>query len=226
MVVICFSSLNPQERAPHTLGQLCLPGLIKGTSGLPSQLGLTSFVEDGHYDLVKQYSAQYGVDYRLILAIIKQESQFNQDALSERGAEGFMQIMPVTNAELTDELELPEQDFPRENLQAGIYYFSTLLELFNSAPVEDCISLALAAYNAGPARIYDAQDLAAYIGENPQRWSSLRHVLPLLSKRYYSLHHEVWHSGKPKNGFFGSSRQTVDYVETVLKSYRMFQTHA
>jgi soluble lytic murein transglycosylase-like protein len=56
--------------------------------------------------LVKEYSNQYSIDYLLILAIIKHESSFDEHAVSNRGARGLMQVMPVTDNELRDELDL------------------------------------------------------------------------------------------------------------------------
>jgi hypothetical protein len=176
------------------------------------------------FEAVKHYSAMYGVDYRLILAIIKQESRFDHQALSERGAKGYMQIMPVTNSEIREELELSEPELPLENIRAGVYYFSKLYSLFPGASESDRLSLALAAYNAGPARIYDAQELAAYIGEDAHSWSSVESILPLLSKRYYSLHETVWEAGHPPSGYFGESHQTIGYVRNVLKSYAFYRS--
>lgn len=185
-----------------------------------------SFSELGgfHFDVVRRYSLSYGVDFRVILAIIKQESQFNSEALSERGARGFMQLMPVTNAEIADELQLSNPELPKRNLQAGIYYFAKLYELFKGMRAEDRLSFALAAYNAGPGRIYDAQELAAYLGEDPTKWGSIQNVLPLLSKRYYSLHQMIWEKKKPRSGYFGDWRQTLEYVESVNKTYHSYQS--
>lgn len=173
---------------------------------------------------LEEYANVYGVDYRFILAMIKQESRFDENAVSYRGARGLMQIMPVTNDELIDELDLDVAQLPDQNVIAGIYYFSKLYELFSDAAEDDRLRLALAAYNAGPSRIYDAQDLAAYLGENPSRWSSIQHVLPLLSKRFYSLHESVWVGSKPPAGYFGSWRQTTAYVDAVMKTYLSYSS--
>lgn len=171
--------------------------------------------------IVNEKARATDIDSKLILAIIKQESQFNENAVSERGAQGLMQLMPQTQFELSgDSLD---SFHPEKNIKMGISYFSKLYKLFENAPEEDRICLALAAYNAGPSRIYDAQDLAAYLGEDPLSWRSIQNALPLLSKRYYTLHQPVWDGGKPRNGYFGSWRQTILYVQNVLKFHKDIQ---
>ena len=172
-----------------------------------------------HLELVKRYSNLYDVDFRLVLAIIKQESRFNHELVSDRGAIGLMQLMPVTHMEVAEKLELEDLHLPEQNIRGGVYYFSELRSLFSCPDPTDEISLSLAAYNAGPGRIYDAQDLAAYMGEDPNSWPTIEKMLPLLSKRYYTLHRSVWEDGKPRSGYFGSWRQTVTYVESVMKVY-------
>jgi soluble lytic murein transglycosylase-like protein len=175
------------------------------------------------FNLVRKIADKFSIDFRLILAIINQESQFDEQAVSSRGALGLMQIMPITHEELTDKLSIQYPQLPKSNLSAGIYYFSKLRELFSGATALDKVCMALAAYNAGPSRIYDAQELAAYMGENPNSWSAIENVLPLLSKRYYSLHQSVWEDGKPRSGYFGSWRQTLAYVDNVMKTYRNYE---
>jgi membrane-bound lytic murein transglycosylase MltF len=133
-----------------------------------------------------------------------------------------MQLMPVTQSEIMEELGIGDRYMPQQNLQAGIYYFSKLMDLFKGARSEDRLALALAAYNAGPGRVYDAQKLAAYLNEDPNSWASISIVLPLLSVRYSSLHQSVWDSGHPSSGHFGSAKQTIQYVAQVMKSYRLY----
>ncbi len=171
------------------------------------------------YAAVREFSGIYSVDYRLVLAIMKHESRFSHSARSPRGARGMLQIMPATGRQLVSELNLTDITRPAQHLRAGIYYYSKLFDLYSSADPADRIRLALASYNAGPSRIYDAQELAAYLGEDPDDWSALRHVLPLLSRRYSTLHELVWGHARPPHGYFSGWKETVRYVDRVMRSY-------
>jgi membrane-bound lytic murein transglycosylase F len=219
VAVLGFDSLTPVTKGMsiYPLSQSQDKVSVNVRPNLAGQLNTNEFAT------VKRYSAKYGIDFRLMLALIQQESQFDQGAISEKGAQGLMQLMPVTNAEVSEMLDLDESPLPAANIRGGIYYFAKLLELFNDCSPDDRLRMALAAYNAGPSRIYDAQVLAAYLGGNPNDWSTIQSVLPLLSKRYYSLHGSIWLDGKPKSGYFGSWRQTVTYVDKIMNVYQSIQ---
>jgi membrane-bound lytic murein transglycosylase F len=175
--------------------------------------------------LIKDYSRQYGLDWRLVLAVMKAESGFSHDAESERGAAGLMQIMPVTGEEVARTLEIQDLAHPLNNIHGGIFYLKKLYDLFEGCEERDRLELTLAAYNAGVGRIYDAQVLAAYFHDNPRKWASVKEALPLLSKRYYTLHRNVWDQDRPKiAGWFGSSRETLTYVDRVMTYYEEYQS--
>jgi membrane-bound lytic murein transglycosylase F len=150
---------------------------------------------------------------------MKQESRFSPTAESGRGAYGLMQLMPETSEEIARDLSIDDLSHPNNNIRGGVYYMRQLYDLFEGAAEADRIKLTLAAYNAGIGRIYDAQDLAAYLREDPLTWKSIRDMLPLLSRRYDSLHRSVWDGEKPKAGYFGNSGETVKYVESVMGHY-------
>lgn len=168
---------------------------------------------------IKYYAKRYDLDWRLILAVMRQESNFITDAESRKGAFGLMQIMPHTGDQVADELGVDGVIDPHNNILAGIYYFRKLYRKFEGVSAEDRIKLTLAAYNAGMGRILDAQDIARYLNDNPRTWQSVKNALPLLSKRYSTLHKNVWNEEKPKNGYYAQWQQTIRYVQNITEYY-------
>ena len=174
--------------------------------------------------VVKRYSEEYGLDWRLVLAVMKVESRFSHDALSEKGAAGLMQIMPVTSDEVAKVLDIEDMTHPMNNIHGGVYYLKKLYNLFDGAEESERTRLMLAAYNAGVGRVYDAQVLAAYLHDNPRSWDAIKEALPLLSKRYYTLHRNVWNQDHPKiAGWFGNSKETITYVDRVMDCYEGYK---
>ena len=98
-------------------------------------------------EYVTKYSQKYNVDENLIYALIKAESNFEANAVSNKNAQGLMQLMPSTAEEVANknDIELTEENIlePDININIGTKYISTLLERY------ECIEVALAAYNAG-----------------------------------------------------------------------------
>ena len=80
--------------------------------------------------VIKHYAARYGLDWRLVLATMKQESRFSPEAKSHRGATGLMQIMPVTSEELSRVFEVEDMSHPNDNIRGGVYYLRRLYDLF------------------------------------------------------------------------------------------------
>lgn len=101
-------------------------------------------IEDGKViRWVNAYSRKNGLDPRLVYALIEQESRFNACAVSPKGAQGLMQIMPDTQKllGLTDPFD------PERNIAAGTKYLKAMLDQFKTEVQ------ALAAYNAGPGAV-------------------------------------------------------------------------
>ena len=101
---------------------------------------------------VNNYAAKYHVEPALVEAVIRVESKFNEQAVSESGAVGLMQIMPETGEWIAHQLneeygDLQERD---RNINYGAWYLAELTTEFGGNKV-----LALAAYNAGRGTVWD-----------------------------------------------------------------------
>jgi hypothetical protein len=94
--------------------------------------------------VVDEASGRYRLDPDLVNSVIKAESGFNVRALSPKGAQGLMQLMPGT----ASQLGVPNAFDPQANVDGGTRYLRELLERYNFDLVK-----ALAAYNAGPQRV-------------------------------------------------------------------------
>jgi soluble lytic murein transglycosylase-like protein len=127
------STSNSFTRNAHTGGSVAAarPGLSAGPKP-----DLTAVVKDA--------SGRYQLDPDLVDSVIKAESGFNTRALSPKGAQGLMQLMPGT----ASQLGVPNAFDPQANVEGGTKYLRELLERYNFDLVK-----ALAAYNAGPQRV-------------------------------------------------------------------------
>ena len=103
------------------------------------------FDDDGWRTEIAAAAERNGVNADLFTALVRTESAFRADAISPAGAIGLAQLMPGTAAELgVDPYD------PIQNLEGGARYLRQQLDRFGQ------VELALAAYNAGPARVADA----------------------------------------------------------------------
>jgi soluble lytic murein transglycosylase-like protein len=108
-----------------------------------------------HYDsYIREAAIKSQIDPLLVKAMINVESNYNQNAISRKGAQGIMQIMPNT----AKELRLDDPFDPEQNIIAGTKYLKQQLNSFGD------IRLGLAAYNAGPGRV-SPQGMLVYIPE-------------------------------------------------------------
>jgi soluble lytic murein transglycosylase-like protein len=94
--------------------------------------------------IINACALEYGVDRALVKAVIHAESGYNPKALSNKGAAGLMQLMPGT----AHDLKVADSFNPSDNIRGGVRYLRFLLDTFKGN-----VSLALAAYNAGLAKV-------------------------------------------------------------------------
>lgn len=109
-----------------------------------------------HIEHVLHWSDEYGVDPFFVMAVMREESWLDPEAVSRAGARGLLQIMPETGQDLARQSGL--EDFqrgdlfdPAINIRLGVFYLRRLFDRFENQPL-----LVLAAYNAGE--------------KNAQRW--------------------------------------------------------
>lgn len=114
-------------------------------AGVFSSYGLRMIFPIAYMDLIKKYSMENQIDPILVLSLIKQESAFDEDALSWVGATGLMQLMPQTAVETMPDVKLADLVQADDNIKVGTRYLKKLLVKFNGN-----IVLSLSGYNAGP----------------------------------------------------------------------------
>jgi len=174
--------------------------------------------------IIKKYSKRYGFDWRLIVAQIVQESGFREKARSRVGASGLMQIMPLTAKEIGQELDIEFiMKNPRENITAGIYHLKKQMRYFPDSQINERTRLALASYNAGAGRVFDAQELAKYHKKPDNRWNNVKPYLAKLKHSDWELHLQVWPGGQPKYGYFYGFAETTQYVDRIWEAYSIYR---
>lgn len=120
--------------------------------------------------LIRAAAQKHGVDEDLISSVITAESDFNPRAVSPKRARGLMQLMPATAARL----DVDDAFDPAQNVDAGTRYLKQLLETYGQD-----LTLALAAYNAGPDRVAQYRGVPPF----PETRAYVRRVLAEYSQR-------------------------------------------
>ncbi|HTC47826.1 MAG TPA: lytic transglycosylase domain-containing protein [Candidatus Aquilonibacter sp.] len=133
-----------------------VPDLPRPPATVSSPQQTASAVPNHSFNLnetVKAASGAYQLDPDLVTSVIRAESGFNVRAVSPKGAQGLMQLMPQTATQLGVQNALD----PQANVEAGTRYLRELLERYNFDLIK-----ALAAYNAGPQRVEQYNGVPPY----------------------------------------------------------------
>jgi len=160
-------------------------------------------------ELIRGQSERHGLDWRLVAALIYQESRFYARAVSKAGARGLMQVMPHVAGAQVDSLFVPAA-----NLRAGLRLLRSTWDGFAYLDSLERLRFTLAVYHAGIGHVTDARRLAMDVNLDPNRWEgSLTETLPRLAQRR-------WYD-QTRHGYYRGD-ETVRYVEEILSRYRMY----
>ena len=162
---------------------------------------------------IREAASKYGFDWRLIAAVIYQESHFDPGARSFTGVEGIMQL----TRETAGEMGVRDRSDPEQSIMGGVKYLDRLYKRLDNANEHDRLLITLASYNVGHGHILDAQDIAIKKGLDPNSWAVLKKILPLLRyPKYY------------KKSRYGYCRGTepVRYVKRILTYYDILKREA
>jgi membrane-bound lytic murein transglycosylase MltF len=185
------------------LGNIYFNRYYKNTKWIKNPLSKSERIKLERYKrLFKKYARIYGFDRMLIMALAYQESGLDNNKKSHIGAVGVMQILPRTAAD--KRIGISDVHKVENNIHAGVKYLAFLRDrYFNEKQLRerDRVRFALAAYNAGPAKIKKARALARKMGLNPDRW--FRNVEMAVLKIV--------------------GQETVRYVSNINKYYLLFK---
>ncbi len=163
------------------------------------------------YDSLAQHvAADHGLDWRLIIAIAAQESRFDPEAVSWKGAVGLMQIMPAYSDVDSDTMLFDVE----ANMREGARILKRHLTHFAYLDSLNQLRFSLASYNAGIGHLADARRLAIDLNRNPNDWKGVQDAFLRLMERSYH-----------RNATYGFVRgvETVNYVNTVLNRYKNYR---
>lgn len=167
-------------------------------------------------DWIKQGADKLGWDWRLLAAIVYQESRFQPTDESWAGARGLMQLMPET----AERFGASNPDDPKQSIKAGVNFLKYLDRYWTKfiTDPDERLKFVLASYNAGLSHIIDARKLAIKYKKDPTQWNDVEYYLLLKSDPHY-YRDEVVMAG------FCKCEETSNYVKSVLERFEEYKLH-
>jgi len=169
------------------------------------------------YDqLIKEGAEILGWDWRLLAAMIYQESRFNATDQSWAGARGLMQLMPAT----AQRFGVSNPDDPRQSIRAGVRFLKNLDDYWVKKVADSAqrIKFVLASYNVGLTHITDARKLTIKYQENANDWETVEKYLLKKSDPAFYKDREVIAG-------YCKCEEPVRYVEEVIGRYEEYKLH-
>ncbi len=168
-------------------------------------------------DVMESIAVEYGYDWKLLAAMAYNESRFNPNVISNMGAKGLMQIMPI----VAKQFNVSQEDIM--DIDVNIMVATKLLDKMNemlefpsSTSESDRLKILMAGYNAGVGHVLDAMRLANKYGRDPNSWSDISYYLQNKTVDKYAYDDVV------KSGVFRGSKETIAYVDKVVNRYNQY----
>lgn len=166
------------------------------------------------YDhIIKRYSKTLDWDWRLVAALIYQESRFSMGAVSSRGAIGLMQIKESTA------LHYGVSDVfnPNNNIKAGTRHLRYLENMFIREGMDssNVVKFTLAAYNCGEGRIQECMEFCRGVGADYRDWEEMCRIIPMMRDPQAHI------PGTDIKRFNGT--ETIRYVDDILTRYEQYR---
>lgn len=178
------------------------------------------FLDISPYDSLFRLYADSVCDWKMLAAIAYVESRFDTAAMSFRGAQGLMQIMPSTYRHIL--AKMGETDTLAQNVEldikVAVRYLDDLDKLFNFINKKERINYILGSYNGGSSHIFDAMRVARKQGVNRYSWNSLTPVLISLSDSVVYSDSVVCQYGP------FDATETLGYVRRVNRKYNEYKS--
>lgn len=165
-------------------------------------------------ELIQENAKTLGWDWRLLAAVVYKESAFDTTALSYAGAQGLLQLMPVT----LERFGVTNPNDPVESLRGGVKYLQYLDKFWLERVPEtnERIKFILASYNIGQGHVEDAWRLTLKYRKNTQSWQEVANFLNLKSDPKYYRDPVV------KSGY-AKGHIAVNYVRDVLGLFQSYK---
>ena len=165
-------------------------------------------------DLIKKNAKRIDWDWRLLAAMVYQESKFDPNTTSWAGAKGLLQMMPAT----AKEQGVTNRASPEQSLRGGTDYILWIEKQWQSKVEykDEQLKFIMASYNVGLGHVYDACALTEKVGGDPKLWADVRLSLLKLSNRKY------YNDPVVKLGYARGS-EPVNYVDDILERYTRYK---
>jgi membrane-bound lytic murein transglycosylase F len=170
-------------------------------------------------DLLRKHASAANLDWRLLAALVYQESKFNPQATSSAGAIGLMQVLPATAKWLGNNPRLLKS--PEANIEAGLQYLLWLKSKWRVyiSDEKELIKFTLASYNAGFGHVQDAYELAKKYKLNPLKWEG--NVERMLGRKSDSSY---YNDPTVRYGYC-RGKEPVEYVQKIMHYYHHYQNN-